>query len=122
MLLFEVCLLLLLVKHVLCDFIWYSDRLRIKKEAYGDIDGIRHAAMHGVFTFLIFGIALLSGTIFALALAVLDAVLHYHFEWFRTKCGCKEINNKLYWKHIGVLQLVHSLTYLMFVSIFIRNT
>ena len=122
MLLFEACLILLFIKHVLCDFIWYSDRLRLKKEAYGDISGIRHAAIHGICTFLIFGIALLSGTIFALLLGALDAILHYHFEWFRLHYGCKETNNKLYWKHIGVLQLLHSLTYLMFVSIFIRST
>jgi len=121
MFLFEASLLLLFIKHWLCDFVWQTPRMLNEKGVYGSIGGLQHSGLHSLCTFIIFGVAFLSGFTFALAMATIDFALHYHIDWVKVRYGCKDSSNPVYWKHFGLDQLAHSLTYLVMVSIFIRS-
>lgn len=120
MLLFEVALILLLVKHWVCDFVFQTTSMVEAKPQYLSWPSILHSLQHMGMTFLIFA---LGGLVFAMILATLDFVFHYHIDYFKAKYG--EVDppySKRWWCHFGLDQLAHCLSYLIIVAIFIRVT
>jgi len=118
MLLFEAALILLFIKHWYVDFVMQTPRMMAEKGQYGKWHGILHSLQHAVVTLAIFALA---GLQFALILAVIDFVTHYHIDWIKMKYGNRDITTPQFWNHLGLDQLAHYLVYLLIVSIFVRS-
>ncbi len=111
-----IVLALLLVKHLICDFVLQTPWQIAQKGIYGAPGGILHSGVH------------IAGTLAALlpvmprisvVLTVLAAefVVHYHIDW-----GKEQIVKRFdwrsgsrFWNAIGFDQLMHNLTYLAIV-------
>lgn len=110
----EILLLLCFnVKHFLVDFVWQTDRQAEEKSQYLKLGGLEHSGLHALFTYLIL-IHILDIS-FALALALVDFVLHYHIDWGKMNIN-KKYNytpaDKSFWFWLGLDQLLHQLTYI----------
>lgn len=117
MMLYEVALLLLFVKHWACDFVFQTPAMIAAKRQYCSWPSILHSLHHAGMTFFIFA---LGGVIFALILATLDFVFHYHIDYVKAKYGEADPTTSRYWNHFGLDQLLHYLTYLAIAAIFVR--
>lgn len=106
-------LVLLQLKHWYIDFVNQSNDEVKGKAIYGNLSGISHSAKHGAGTFL--ALIIVTGwqyITFALALAVLDFVLHYHIDWAKMNYGNRDITTPQFWNHLGLDQMAHQLTYI----------
>lgn len=119
MLMFELVLLLLFVKHYLFDFIWQTESMIAHKGAYGDPRGVAHSAGHGLGTLVV--VVLFLGPWWAIVIAAIDGAVHYHVDWIKSQYGSKNINDPLFWNHFGLDQLAHSLTYVFIAGFVLRN-
>ncbi len=118
MLLYEAALIMLLIKHWLVDFVWQTPRMVEEKGQYGKWHGILHSLQHSLATFVIF---ILAGIPFALGVALIDFVTHYHIDWVKMNYGNRDIATPEFWNHLGLDQLAHSLVYILIVGLFIRT-
>lgn len=109
-------LILLFIKHYLVDFVFQTEQEVKGKGIYGNLFGIRHSLEHAVLTLWITLMITVNLPI-SLIIALLDFVLHYHIDWAKMNYGCRDITNKLFWNHLGLDQLAHSLTYITFAYI-----
>lgn len=106
-------LLLLFVKHFICDFpLQAFPWMYRNKGTYLHPGGIAHAAVHGLATFIILFFWLGStGWIWAL----IDMLIHYHIDWSKmnlsAKFNLKADNSEWFWILLGFDQLLHHLTY-----------
>lgn len=112
-----IILILLQIKHWYIDFVNQTDEEVAHKGDYLDWRGCRHSVKHGVATFLI--LFLFAPTGWAVFLAVLDTVLHYHIDWLKMNKGNRDISTKQFWMHLGLDQMSHQLSYLLIVGILI---
>lgn len=108
-------LALLFIKHYLVDFVFQTDAQVKGKVIYGNIDGIAHSAEHAILTLWI-TLMLTVNFPLSLCIALLDFTTHYHIDWIKMNFGNRDITNKLFWNHLGLDQLAHSLTYICFAS------
>lgn len=112
-----IILILLQIKHWYIDFVNQTDEEVAYKGDYLDWRGCQHSVKHGVATFLI--LFLFAPTGWAVFLAVLDTVLHYHIDWLKMNKGNRDISTKQFWTHLGLDQMAHQLSYLLIVGILI---
>lgn len=107
-------LALLFVKHWYVDFVNQTAAEVESKGQYLSPQGIWHSAKQGIGTWIAF---LLAGTSLfgAVLLALADFLLHYHIDWVKMNYGNRDITTSQFWNHLGLDQLVHSLTYLALV-------
>jgi len=105
-------LTLLFIKHFIVDYVLQKAYHFKNKGIYGHVGGIQHAALHGLGTF----ICLFYFTPSAITYGLIDFVVHYHVDWFKTKYGPKDSNNSMFWIWFGADQLAHALTYLWIVN------
>ena len=112
-------LALLFTKHWYVDFVNQTMEEVRGKGIYGNWQGIKHSLKHGLGTLAVF---LLAGTglSYALLLASLDTVSHYHIDWTKMNYGNKDITNPLYWNHLGLDQLAHYLVYLSLIYVYLE--
>ena len=106
-------LVLLFIKHWYIDFVNQSTEEVAGKGIYGDIIGIGHSVKHGIATLI--SIVIVTGPTFlgyAMCLALLDFVVHYHVDWTKMNYGNRDITTPAFWNHLGIDQLAHYLTYL----------
>ena len=114
LLIFVSILVYLFIKHFYVDFINQSDKEVKHKGIYLDKVGMKHSIKHGAFTAVLYVVNFVhpSISIFHFLIAgVLDFIIHYHIDYCKMKYGCRDITNKLFWIHLGLDQLLHSLTY-----------
>lgn len=112
------CMALLQVKHYIVDFPLQSQSHLVDKGLYGNLNGITHSLYHGLGTFLCLVVLAPTGTWLLLsALGLLDAVVHYHVDWIKTRFGNKDIREKTFWNQLGQDQLAHQLTYLLVLTL-----
>lgn len=111
---------LLILKHFAIDFPAQTPYQWMNKGTYGHPGGILHAGLHGVGTFLVFMIFVVQPQ-FALFLAAIDMVLHYHIDWAKMninkKYGWKPDQHPEFWILLGLDQLAHYLTYCLLIWI-----
>lgn len=84
-----VLLLLLILKHVICDGPLQTAWQALNKGIYGHPGGLAHAGLHACGTFIAFMIVTNSvedGPIIVMA-AALDLVLHYHIDWAKERAS-----------------------------------
>ena len=102
-------LCLLLTKHVLCDYFLQQATGYKYKHVYGHADGMEHAMMHTLGTFLVLIIAHIHPAT-ATLLAVVDGLTHYHLDWVKSNL----VRGKIRWQRYTlnvVDQFLHVLTY-----------
>jgi hypothetical protein len=111
-------LTLLFIKHFIVDFLLQNPYQWQNKGTYGHPGGLLHAGLHGVATLLI--LVFFTEIELALFLAMTDAIIHYHIDWAKMnlnkKFGYTPADEKFWWL-LGLDQLLHSLTYILIVSI-----
>lgn len=107
-------LVFLQIKHWYIDFVNQSDAEVKSKGIYGDYHGIMHSAKHGIGTFIC--AMIVAGyiyVIFALILAIVDFVFHYHIDWTKMNYGNRDITTPAFWNHLGLDQMAHQMVYLL---------
>lgn len=106
---------LLNLKHFLCDYVFQTPTMLRDKAHYGRPGGIAHAGLHGVGTLVAVLIALpwtVELIIWALVLAVFDAVVHYHTDWLKARGAAGvDSSERQFWIYHGADQSIHYLTY-----------
>jgi hypothetical protein len=112
-----VILVLLQVKHWYVDFVNQSEEEVAHKGIYLDWLGIKHSFKQGLATMLIFFLA--SDFVTALIIGVLDVFLHYHIDWCKMNYGNRDIRTPQFWNHLGLDQMAHQLSYLLYIYILI---
>jgi hypothetical protein len=105
--------ILLQIKHWYIDFVNQTPEEVESKGNYGSGPGIAHSAKHGIGT--IFCILAITGQeyfIYALILAIIDGLVHYHIDWTKMNYGNRDVKTPEFWNHLGLDQMMHQLTYL----------
>ena len=119
---FLVLLAGLQLKHVLFDFVFQSDWQIRNKGRYGHPGGLAHAGLHaiGTLTVCMIGAAFgLFAVAIALALAVADALIHYHVDWTKAQISRRmnlTADDHGFWIAFGADQAIHQATYLGFIA------
>lgn len=115
-------LVVMQVKHWLVDFVWQTAKQVQGKGIYGNFDGITHSLEHALATALILSLMLLIipvpfnvGTVFLMM--ILDFITHYHIDWAKMNWGNRDIQNPLFWNHLGLDQMAHHLIYFLMAAI-----
>ena len=109
-----VVLFLLFTKHFILDFPLQTQYQLQHKGTYGHLGGILHSGLHGIGTWL----SLVAFTPFAIWLAFVDFVVHYHIDW--AKMHLNRItgwtpNQNQFWWLLGLDQYLHAVTYIILV-------
>ena len=108
-----ILLVLLQIKHWFIDFVNQSNIEVASKGIYGDFNGIMHSAKHGMGTLLcILAVVGLPYMFFAVVLALIDFVFHYHIDWLKMNYGNRDITTPAFWNHLGLDQMAHQITYI----------
>ena len=110
--------LLLQIKHVLCDGPLQTTDMVLAKGIYGKPLGILHAAIHAAGTFAVFA-ATGSGWKLAILFAAMDFALHYHIDFAKeaiTRRFGWSVSVPYFWWMIAFDEFLHHLTYLAFVA------
>jgi hypothetical protein len=113
--------LLLQVKHFFGDFVLQSARHLEGKGRYGAWAGIEHAGVHAGLTFLCLGAVGLPPTL-AVGIAALEWGVHYHLDWAKEQWAAKTrwtAQDRGYWVVFGADQLMHQLTYVGIVGLWL---
>ncbi|MDX1914614.1 MAG: DUF3307 domain-containing protein [Methylophilus sp.] len=110
-------LLLLFVKHFVCDFpLQTSPWMYRNKGIYFHPGGIAHAAVHGVGTGLVLFYYIGQS---ALIYALIDFIVHYHIDWLKLninkKFNFRADNSNGFWILLGLDQLAHHITYFVII-------
>ena len=111
-------LFLLVLKHPLADIYMQTTRSRVQKEQYLG-NGHRHYREHAILTFFI--MCCFSNILFALLIAALEYVLHWHIDWGKTSVA-KFLKytrqDDKFWRLHTLDQLLHFITYGLLVCIY----
>lgn len=110
-------LILLQLKHFICDFPLQKPYQYLNKGTYGHLGGILHSFIHGIATWLILGFFTDENNSYLVPLlSILEAVIHYHIDWAKVKInkryGWKCDSSEKFWYLLGFDQLLHQLTYI----------
>lgn len=113
---FSILLLLLVlfqIKHWYVDFVNQTDTEVVNKGIYLKWLGLRHSIKHGIGTFLLLiPFTSLNGV---LIISLIDALLHYHIDWFKMNWGNRDIRTPQFWQHLGLDQMLHQLSYILYI-------
>ncbi|SFV38908.1 DUF3307 domain-containing protein [Hyphomicrobium facile] len=104
----------LLVKHAIADFILQTDQIFRQKGSYGAPGGLWHALIHILLTAPVFLLFPGGGPGLAAVLLGGEFVLHYHIDWTKEQIVRREgwtPKDKYFWWALGIDQLLHGLTY-----------
>jgi hypothetical protein len=109
--------ILIQIKHWYIDFASQTKNELDHKGIYGSMQGMTHSIKHGIATlFCILAITGQGYFLYAMVLAIIDTVSHYHIDWVKTNYGEKDMSVRKFWNHLGLDQMVHQLTYLFILT------
>jgi Protein of unknown function (DUF3307) len=107
-----VLLVLLNVKHFVCDFLLQTTNMVKHKGTFLHKAGIAHAGIHMAGTFLC--VFAFFSVVSAIAAALIDLVMHYLIDYSKMNIGQRfdlKPSNMPYWWLIGFDQFLHYQTY-----------
>jgi hypothetical protein len=108
-----IVLLILEVKHFICDYPLQTGYMLKNKGTYGHPGGIIHSAIHMIGTTLAF-LVITPPLAYGLAIMAGEFVIHYHIDWtkeqFMRRMKLTQSDNA-FWYALGADQLAHHLTY-----------
>lgn len=106
--------LLFIIKHFVVDFPMQGPFQYKNKGTYGHPGGILHAGNHAAGTLLVLALCGVS-VMLAIALSVLDFVVHYHVDWAKMNINAKKgwgpTTHEQFWVLLGIDQMAHMMTY-----------
>lgn len=109
-----ILLVLLQVKHFICDFPLQKPYMYLNKGKFGHSGGLLHALVHGIGTWLVVSLIVPA---LAVPLAVLDMTVHYFIDYSKVKINThfklKPDNSEWFWILLGLDQMLHQLTYIL---------
>lgn len=108
-----IVVLILLFKHLVCDFFLQTAYQYRNKGIYGHPGGLLHAGLHVLGTAFLFLYVNPGPKIVALILAG-EFVVHYHIDWAKEQIvkRCKlTTEDSAFWWALGVDQFLHGATY-----------
>jgi uncharacterized membrane protein HdeD (DUF308 family) len=115
----------LLVKHAVADFILQTDLIFRQKGKYGAPGGLLHAFIHILLTAPVFWLFPGGGLGLAATLLAAEFLVHYHIDWTKEQIvrleGWTPKDNRFWWA-IGIDQLLHGLTYVAILWIWLPAT
>ena len=104
---------ILLLKHLICDFFLQTSYQYRNKGIYGHPGGILHAGIHALGTVSVF-LWIVPSMALAAAIMVGEFIVHYHIDWTKEQIvrheGWTPRDSKFWWA-LGIDQLLHGLTY-----------
>ena len=106
--------LLLEVKHFVCDGPLQTRRMVEEKSSYGQRLGLVHAGLHGVASLGLLGL-LGIGWGLAAGLALAEAAIHYHIDFVKenvAKSAGLTVRDRTFWWLMAGDQALHHVTYL----------
>jgi hypothetical protein len=107
------------VKHFICDGPLQSKAMVDAKRRYGARLGVLHAAIHGLGA-LIVTVIFIGLVPLAFALALLDALIHYHVDFTKEnvvrQMGWTVAQGPFWWA-LSFDQMLHQMTYLAMAAI-----
>jgi hypothetical protein len=112
-------LVLLQVKHFICDFAIQTPYQFLNKGIYGHPGGLIHAGLHagtGALVFFIITPPLGLG----IAIVIAEFVLHYHIDWLKEQTVKRRqwaFPHAEFWWAFGFDQFLHQFTYLGIVAV-----
>ena len=108
-----IVILILLFKHLVCDFFLQTAYQYRNKGIYGHPGGLLHAGLHVLGTAFLFLYVNPGPKIVALILAG-EFIVHYHIDWAKEQLVRRFDwrDGARFWNAIGFDQLLHGLTYL----------
>lgn len=104
----------LLVKHAVADFILQTDVIFRQKGNYGAPGGIWHALIHILLTAPVFWLFPGGSAGLAAALLAAEFIIHYHIDWTKEQIVRSHGwtgKDTFFWWALGLDQLLHGLTY-----------
>ena len=115
-----ILLILLQLKHWFVDFVLQTDDMVKGKGIYGNPDGVNHSLQHAIATlWIVFYVTW--NPLLAIGLSALDFITHYHIDYVKIKYGERDITLKQFWTQLGLDQMAHQLTYILFAVIYWIN-
>lgn len=109
---------LLQLKHFWIDFVAQTKTELEHKGNYGSWAGLTHSFKHAIFTGLAIWIVLgYTGIPFAISMAILDLIAHYHIDYAKMRFGSKDPASRTFWIGFGLDQLAHQLTYILIIGL-----
>lgn len=117
-------LIMMLFKHYLIDVVIQYPYMYQNKGNYGHPGGLLHALFHGIGTYIAIIFLPGLGWSVALSLAMVDMVIHYHIDFFKTVIveyfnwaerftnGSLVIRNNYYFYALVMDQCLHFATYI----------
>jgi hypothetical protein len=120
-------LLLLQLKHFVCDFVTQTQYQMRHKGIYGHPGGVVHAAHHVIGSALVL-VALNAARLLSipvtllLALLVAEFVLHYHIDWGKEQVikPFVQAQGAAYWAIFGLDQFLHQASYVAIAYVVFR--
>ncbi len=107
-------LLILQLKHFLCDFVLQTPYQFMNKGKYGHPGGIIHAGLHTLTSTPIFYV-IQPGWLAATAIMLGEFLAHYHIDWLKEQTVKRKrlkFPQAEYWWTFGADQGLHQLSYL----------
>ena len=113
-------IILLQVKHLLCDYVWQTPDMLRFKGIYGNSNGVLHSLYHGIGSMVCFLIAFPFSMIsLGVVLMGIDILTHYHIDWVKVNYGCPHLSKPAFWVHLGLDQFAHQFTYIVMIGLIV---
>jgi uncharacterized protein DUF3307 len=109
-----IVLLILQIKHYLCDYVLQSEYQYSNKGTYGHPGGILHAGMHALFTLSAF-VVIAPPLQLGFAILVGEFIAHYHIDWTKEQILRRNgwtFPRAQFWWVFGADQALHEITYI----------
>jgi hypothetical protein len=115
-------LIVLQIKHFVCDFPLQTRYMLFNKGTYLHPGGIAHSALHALATMSAF--LVVTPTLgLGLAIVIGEFLFHYHVDWLKdqyVRRGELTAAKSQFWWALGADQLVHHLTYIAIALALVR--
>jgi Protein of unknown function (DUF3307) len=108
-----IVILILQIKHFLCDYVLQSEYQYSNKGKYGHPGGIIHAGLHALFTIVAF-VVITPALGLGLAIVVGEFIVHYHIDWTKEQILKRRrwvFPRAQFWWVFGADQALHEMTY-----------
>jgi hypothetical protein len=115
-------LVLLQVKHFVCDFVAQTAYQVRNKGTYGHAGGLLHAGLHAVASLPVIVVLTHSPQLIA-AIVAAEFVVHYHVDWLKAAINRLRglgYDDPMYWVIFGADQFLHQATYIVMLGVLLR--
>jgi hypothetical protein len=110
-------MVLFTIKHFIADFVLQFRYMIEQKGIYWAEGGLHHAILHGSLTLLICIFFVKSADV-AIAMGILDSVVHYHVDWVKMNLSRGiSTDHHNFWIWLGFDQMIHYLTYIFIIGL-----